>query len=52
MQTSKGFLPAVTRGLAPHIPGARTAMIAGAGHWMFEQAPQEFCAIVLTFLAA
>jgi esterase len=49
---TKGFLPAVTRALAPHIPGAKTAMIAGAGHWMFEQAPQEFCEIVLGFLAA
>jgi esterase len=48
---TKGSLPAVLRALAPHVPGARTAMIAGAGHWMFEQAPQEFCAIVLEFLA-
>jgi esterase len=49
---TKGFLPAVTRGLAPHIPGAKTAMIAGASHWMFEQAPQQFCEIVLAFLTA
>jgi esterase len=48
---TKGALPAVLRALAPHVPGARTAMIAGAGHWMFEQAPQEFCEIVLEFLA-
>ena len=34
------------------VPGARTAMIAGCGHWMFEQAPQEFCRVVLEFLAA
>jgi esterase len=49
---TRGFLPAVLRGLATHVPGARTAMISGASHWMFEQAPQEFCEIVLGFLAA
>jgi pimeloyl-ACP methyl ester carboxylesterase len=48
---TKGALPPVLRALAGHVPGARTAMIAGASHWMFEQAPQEFCAIVLDFLA-
>jgi pimeloyl-ACP methyl ester carboxylesterase len=48
----KGVLPAVLRALAAHVPGARTAIISGAGHWMFEQAPQEFCEIVLEFLAA
>jgi esterase len=48
---TKGALPAVLRALAAHVPGARTAMISGAGHWMFEQAPQEFCEIVLEFLA-
>jgi len=48
---TKGALPAVLRTLAAHVPGARTAMISGAGHWMFEQAPQEFCEIVLGFLA-
>ena len=48
---TRGLLPAITRALCPEIPGARTAMIPGAGHWMFEQAPQEFCRIVLEFLA-
>jgi esterase len=48
---TKGLLPAITRALAPHVPGARTAMIAGARHWMFEQAPQDYCSIVLEFLA-
>jgi esterase len=48
---TKGTLPAVLRALAAHTPGARTAMISGAGHWMFEQAPQKFCEIVLEFLA-
>ena len=48
---TRGLLPAITRALCPEIPGARAAMIPGAGHWMFEQAPQEFCEIVLEFLA-
>ncbi len=47
-----GVLPAITCALAPHVAGARTAMIPGARHWMFEQAPQEFCRIVLEFLAS
>jgi esterase len=47
---TKGSLPAVLRALAAEVPGARTAMIEGCGHWMFEQAPQEFCKIVTTFL--
>jgi esterase len=49
---TKGALPAVLRALAAHIPGAKTAMIDDTGHWMFEQAPQEFCRIVLEFLDA
>jgi pimeloyl-ACP methyl ester carboxylesterase len=49
---TKGALPLVLRALAAHVPGARTAMISDAGHWMFEQAPQQFCEIVLAFLAA
>ena len=48
---TEGALPAVLRALSAHVPGARTAMIAGARHWMFDQAPQEFCAIVEGFLA-
>jgi esterase len=47
---TRGALPAVTRALMPHIRGARHEMIAGAGHWMFEQDPQKFCQIVLGFL--
>jgi pimeloyl-ACP methyl ester carboxylesterase len=47
---TRGSLAAVHRALAPHVPGARTAMIADAGHWMFEQAPQEYCETVLEFL--
>ncbi|MGH6739344.1 MAG: alpha/beta fold hydrolase, partial [Bradyrhizobium sp.] len=48
--TTQGSLPVVLRALAAQVPGARTAMISGAGHWMFEQAPQEFCQAVLEFL--
>jgi esterase len=49
---TRGALPAVLRALAPHVPGARTAMIPNAGHWMFDQAPGRFCEIVLEFLGA
>jgi pimeloyl-ACP methyl ester carboxylesterase len=49
---TKGALPAVLRALTPLIPGATTAIIPDARHWMFEQAPQKFCEIVLEFLAA
>ena len=48
---TKGQLPAITRALSAQGTGARTAMIEGARHWMFEQAPQEFSKIVLAFLA-
>jgi len=48
---TRGLLPAITRALSGQIPGARTAMIEGARHWMFDQAPQEFCKIALKFLA-
>jgi esterase len=48
---TRGALPAVLRVLAAQVPGARTAMIPAAGHWMFDQAPQRFCEIVLEFLA-
>ena len=47
---TRGFLPEVLHALAAHVPGARTAMISGTSHWMFEQAPQKFCEIVLGFL--
>jgi esterase len=48
---TKGALSVIWRVLAEHIPGARTAVVPGR-HWMFEQAPQEFCEAVLDFLAA
>ena len=46
-----GALPAVLRALAAEVPGARTAIIPGTSHWMFDQAPQQFSKIVLEFLA-
>jgi esterase len=48
---TKGSLPGVLRALSAEVPGARTATIAGCGHWMFEQAPQAFSEIVTAFLA-
>jgi pimeloyl-ACP methyl ester carboxylesterase len=48
---TKGGLAANHRALAPHVAGSRTAMIANTGHWMFEQAPQEYSAVVSEFLA-
>jgi pimeloyl-ACP methyl ester carboxylesterase len=47
---SRGALPVVLAALTAHVPRARTAIIEGAGHWMFEHAPQEFSAIVTEFL--
>ena len=46
-----GPLSTIWRALAEHIPGARTAVIPGTRHWMFEHAPQEYCDIVTEFLA-
>jgi esterase len=48
---TKGALAVIWRVLAEHIPGAKTAVIPGTRHWMFEQAPQEFCDVALEFLA-
>jgi esterase len=48
---TRGGLAANHRALAPHVAGSKTAMIAGARHWMFEQAPQDYCDVVLDFLA-
>ena len=49
---TKGTLPKVLNALAANVQGSRTAMIPGATHPMFEQAPQAYCNIVLEFLAA
>jgi pimeloyl-ACP methyl ester carboxylesterase len=49
---TKGLLPTVLHALAAHVPDSRKAMIPDTSHWMFEQAPQRFCEMVLEFLAA
>jgi pimeloyl-ACP methyl ester carboxylesterase len=49
---TRGLLPKVLHALAAHMPDARTEMIAGATHAMFEQAPQRFSEIVLDFLGS
>jgi len=48
---TKGSLPAVLHALSAEVPGAKTVMIPGCRHWMFEQAPREFSEIVTKFLA-
>ena len=47
---TRGLLAAIHRALAPHVPGAKTALIAGGRHWMFDQDPRQFCAVVTGFL--
>ncbi|MGB8399079.1 alpha/beta fold hydrolase [Bradyrhizobium sp.] len=49
---TRGALPKVLHALEAHVKGARTEMIPGTTHPMFEQAPQKYCEIVLEFLAA
>jgi esterase len=46
-----GSLAEIHRALAPHVAGSETAIIPGTRHWMFEQAPQDYCRIVMEFLA-
>ena len=46
-----GSLSVIWRVLAEHIAGAKTAVIANGGHWMFEQAPLEYGEAVNAFLA-
>ncbi len=46
-----GSLATVHRVLAQHFANSQTAMIDGARHWMFDEAPQEYCKTVLEFLA-
>jgi pimeloyl-ACP methyl ester carboxylesterase len=48
---TKGSLAAVHRALAQHVADAKTALIEGGRHWMFEQAPKEYCEAVEAFLA-
>jgi esterase len=49
---TQGSLATNWRVLGEHVAGARTAVIANARHWMFEQDPPEFCRVVMEFLAA
>jgi pimeloyl-ACP methyl ester carboxylesterase len=49
---TKGSLAVVHRELAKHVAGSKTAMIEGARHWMFEQAPEDYCRVVEAFLGA
>jgi pimeloyl-ACP methyl ester carboxylesterase len=49
---TKGSLAVVHRVLAQHVADAKTALIDGGRHWMFEQAPQDYCKVVEEFLAA
>jgi pimeloyl-ACP methyl ester carboxylesterase len=48
---TKGLLPKVLHTLAAHVPNSKTVMIPNTTHPMFEQAPQAFSEIVLSFLA-
>lgn len=48
---ANGSLAQVMRALAAEIAGAQIAVIDGAGHWMFDQAPHRYCEIVTAFLA-
>jgi pimeloyl-ACP methyl ester carboxylesterase len=48
---TRGALPAITRALVAHVSGATSVLIPGAGHWMFEQAPEQYCRLVGEFLA-
>jgi esterase len=46
-----GSLATVHRVLAQHFASSQTAMIDGAKHWMFDDAPQKYCEAVMAFLA-
>jgi esterase len=48
---TRGSLAVIHRALALHVAGSETAIIPGTRHWMFEQAPQDYCRIVMEFLA-
>ena len=48
---TKGSLAVVHRELAKHVAGSKTALIESARHWMFEQAPEDYCRVVEAFLA-
>ena len=46
------YPPAVARGMAKRIPGARLAVISGAGHLSNLEQPAQFNQLVLRFLSA
>lgn len=48
---TKGTFLQVLHALAANVRGSRTELIPNATHPMFEQAPQKYCEIVLSFLA-
>ena len=48
---TKGTFPQVLHALAANVKGSRTEMIPNTTHPMFEQAPQRYCEIVLSYLA-
>ena len=37
--------------MAKHLPGARIAIVHGAGHLPYEECPEDFCRIVQEFLS-
>jgi len=43
--------PASAQVMAEHLPGARLAILKGAGHLPYEECPEEFCRIVQEFLS-
>lgn len=45
-----GIRPRFTRAAAAQVPGARLAMIAGAGHWVNRQEPERVNRLVRDFL--
>jgi pimeloyl-ACP methyl ester carboxylesterase len=48
---TKGTFPQVLHALAANVKGSHTEMIPNTTHPMFEQAPQKYCEIVLSYLA-
>jgi pimeloyl-ACP methyl ester carboxylesterase len=46
-----GTLPSMSRTLAAHVRGSRVEVIPDARHFMFEDDPARYCAVVLQFLA-
>jgi pimeloyl-ACP methyl ester carboxylesterase len=47
---TRGSQAAINRMLAPQKAGSKTIMIEGARHWMFDDAPLDYCEAVNAFL--